>query len=99
MDQPSAAERLTTCKRRIIEKTLVVDGQLEGSLMSRGQLEDEEVQPVKSLLVGVPTFLDSGAERSCPASSEDDANTLVPTHVDEVVKYKGWRSGRVCDEA
>ena len=65
--------------------------------MSRSQLEDEEVQLVKSLLVGAPTFLDSSAERSCPASSEDDANTLVSTNVDEVVK--GWHSGRACDEA
>ena len=82
-----------------MKRRLVVHEQLEEFLMSWSQLEGEEVQPVKSLLVGVPTFLDSGAERSCPASSEDDANTLVSTIVDEVVKYQGWHSGRVCNEA
>ncbi len=36
------------------------------------------------VLVGVPTFVDSGAERFCPATSEDDANTLLSTIADLV---------------
>ena len=52
--------------------------------MSRSQLDDLEIRLFFSLVVGVPTFVDSGAERYCPATSGDDANTLLSTIADLV---------------